>query len=102
MDKRGGIIIALVIIIALFLVWFIVIPLVELAVKEIMDEREYRKFCEERPDFCYCGITSCSFRTKYINGNPTKETREFCELSEELKNEEMLFQGDCRREGGGR
>lgn len=97
MNKRGGLIgTTLVIILAIVLAWFIIIPLIGSVIKDYKDYQEYKEFCEERQDFCYCENGECSFMIEYNNGRPTKETREYCRLAEELEDERAIFNGRCK------
>lgn len=94
MNKKG-MFFQILIFITLIIILVGSILVIQLGVKDYEDYKEYKKFCEERKDFCYCGKLECSFRTSYINGIPTKETKEYCELSKRLENKKALFNGQC-------
>lgn len=98
MNKKGGLIgTVIVIILAILLVWFILIPAIGNTTKEYNDYQEYKEFCEDREDFCYCDTFECSFRVEYRNGNPTRDTRAYCKLAEELEDKGALFNGRCNQ-----
>ena len=85
MNKKGGLIgAAILIVFAVVLAWFIIIPAVGTLIEDYKDYKEYEEFCEERIDFCYCERFECNFLLSWKNEVPTGETREYCELAEEL------------------
>lgn len=57
--------------------------------------KEYKIFCEERPDFCYCDFHECSYKSsKTCVGSVctlSKESQELCDLATRLEDKEMIF-----------
>lgn len=79
--------------------------------EDVKNYKEYKEFCEERPDFCYCAWFECEYKTsswtstKIINGKLinnssgiSKETKELCDLATKLEDKKMLFKIGCLKE----
>jgi len=84
--------------------WGIAIVLILIAgafgfkyVKEEYDKNKvYDKFCEERPNFCYCGWGGCEFKTSWDSMKGLSEdTKELCELAKSLNDKEIIFKAGC-------
>ena len=75
---------------------------------DLKQYREYKSFCQERQDFCYCEwgecefMTQTSYSTNYVNGNlinnsssMSEDTIELCKLAKSLDDKEILFRTGC-------
>jgi len=71
----------------------------EAAIKDVRNYKSYKKFCEERQDFCYCEHLECSFKAKYVNGVPSEDVKELCDLARSLNDSSMYFDFSCMEEG---
>lgn len=66
--------------------------------------KEYKIFCEDKPDFCYCnswlGLPgSCEFKSQWSSQTGlSNETIQLCEIAKSLKDKEVLFKVGCYNE----
>lgn len=80
------------------------------ALDDVRNYKEYKTFCNKRPNFCYCSFRDggCTFRAQtiksaqYVNGVLTKtsssmsnDTLELCKLAKKLDDRETLFKAGC-------
>ena len=66
--------------------------------EQYSDYKEYKEFCEERSDFCYCSLFEggCEFKLQWNSQDgPSKDVLELCELANKLNDKEMIFKAGC-------
>jgi len=94
MNNKGNIFDLIFMIVCLFLViggiWHFIIK------DEVKEYNEYKSFCKERPNFCYCSWGECEFKTSWnsIIGLDNN-TIALCELANKLNNTKMIFKVGC-------
>lgn len=104
MNKKGfsGYLVAGIFFILLILI--ILYSVIPVAIDEYRQRKAYSEFCGSRPSFCYCGATSCEFRTlrteKYVNGSLisnefSEDTIAVCNLAKQLNDKVTIFKVGC-------
>lgn len=95
MNKKGliGILLKLIFVALLLLLMFYSFNYIK---KEYHEEKQYSKFCEERPNFCYCDYVGCEYKISWssINGL-SEDTKDLCKLAKKLEDKKMLFKARC-------
>lgn len=91
-------------ILGIILLVVVLIFLIKFTGSEYVNIKAYQKFCEERPEFCYCNFYQCEYRfesnKRCINGycydlESSKNLKELCDLAEYLEDKAMLFKAEC-------
>ena len=65
---------------------------------KIDDYKAYREFCKERPNFCYCSLSSggCEYKISWNSKDgPSEDTKALCELAKELEDKKTIFKAGC-------
>jgi len=65
------------------------------AIREVENYKEYKSFCENNLDFCYCEYLGCTFRLTFINGEPDNNTKEYCKIAIKQNDKQGIFDGRC-------
>jgi len=56
----------------------------------------YKTFCEDKPEFCYCSMFACEYKTQWSSVNGlSNDTIELCELANKLNDKETFFKAGC-------
>lgn len=66
--------------------------------EEWNDYQEYKQFCHERPNFCYCSLSSggCEYKLSWNSVDGLSEdTKALCKLAKKLDDKEMEFKAGC-------
>jgi len=63
---------------------------------DINNYKEYKDFCEDKPNFCYCEWFTCTYKTQWNSLTGLSEnTKELCELATKLNDKKTLFDVGC-------
>jgi hypothetical protein len=71
--------------------------------------KEYKNFCEDKPNFCYCSLMDgCTFKTQYTTSSSltngiltsssetmSQDTKELCNLAKKLNDKKTIFEVGC-------
>jgi hypothetical protein len=78
--------------------------------KEYNQYKEYKSFCEDRPNFCYCDLWDggCSFKSKYTSSTSStngiltsstetmsQDTKDLCNLAKQLNDKKTIYKVGC-------
>jgi hypothetical protein len=89
----------IVIVIVGFMIYGIFL-LVKSEIKDYTDYKEYKNFCKDKSDFCYCDMNvvlgKCSFKTQWSSVDGlSNDTIELCALANRLNDKEIIFEVGC-------